>query len=91
MSMFSTPTATTSNAPSPKQKFITVLPRHRLLLHHLLHGEGRRCSIASMQMFQRFGWIYNPDGNYELTQKGRYLAEISEKAPPNRTLELLAP
>ena len=78
-------------ADSPKQKVITILPRHRKLLHHLLHGETGKCSNASMEMFQRFGWVYNPDGCYQLTQKGRYLAEISETTPPGRKLELLSP
>lgn len=75
----------------PKQKVLSVLPRHRKLLHHLLHGDARRCSTASMEMFRRFGWVFAPDGSYQLTQKGRSLAELSEEMPPGRTLELNCP
>jgi hypothetical protein len=70
---------------------ITLSIRQRGLLHRLLHRDLRKCSAVALESFKRYGWTYGLGGAYQLTEKGRRLAELSEKSPLDRTLEIEAP
>ena len=80
-------------APSPprKTKSITLSPRQRVLLHALLHRDVRKCSAAAMDTFRKFGWTCGAGIAFELTEKGRRIAEMSELSPPDRSLSIDVP
>ena len=71
-----------------KPKTIRVSPRQRNLLHRLLHRQLRKCTTASLDAFERLGWILGLSGGYELTEKGRALAEFSEQTTTEGALEI---
>jgi hypothetical protein len=71
-----------------KSKTITLSPRQRLLLHALLHRDVRKCSAAAMDTFRKFGWTSGAGIAFELTDKGRRIAELSELSPPDRSLSI---
>ena len=79
-----------SIAPPPprKTKTITLSPRQRILLHALLHRDVRKCSAAAMDTFRKFGWTSGAGIAFELTEKGRRIAEMSELSSPDRSLEI---
>ncbi len=74
-----------------KSKTITLSPRQRQLLHSLLHRDVRKCSAAAMDTFRKFGWTCGAGVAFELTTKGRMIAEMSEKSPPDRSLQIDVP
>ena len=69
-----------------KAQCISVLQRK--LLHRLLHRDLRECTSAALTSAQRMGWIFGLAGGYELTERGRQLAEYSEQADPRGALEM---
>ena len=69
-----------------KSESISV--RHRKLLHRLLHRDIGRCSSSALTSAQRRGWIAGLAGGYELTERGRRVAEQSEQADPREPLKL---
>ncbi len=69
-----------------KAQSISVLQRK--LLHRLLHRDLRQCSSSALASAQRMGWIFGLGGGYELTERGRQVAEYSEQADPRGELEL---
>lgn len=69
-----------------KAKSISVLQRK--LLHRLLHRDLRQCSSSALAAAERMGWIHGLGGGYELTERGRRVAEHSEQADPRGELEL---
>ena len=71
-----------------KRKVVCLSQRQRLVLHRLLHREMRQCSVAVLSSFQRCGWISGEGSGYELTAKGRHLAERSEDAAPNCEMDI---
>ena len=50
-----------------------------MILHRLLNGEQRRCSIAALESLRRCGWIHGPEAAYQLTEAGRRVAEMCEE------------
>jgi hypothetical protein len=75
--------------PAPrKTRTITLSPRQRQLLHALLHRDVRKCSAAAMDTFRKFGWTCGAGVAFELTEKGRQIAEISELSPQDRSLDI---
>jgi hypothetical protein len=76
---------------SLKPKSLTISARQRTLLHQLLHRKLRKCTTASLDTFQRLGWISGLSGGYELTEKGRALAEFSEQTITDGKLEISLP
>ena len=75
----------------PKAKSVTLSTRHRTLLHRLLHRKLRRCTTSSLNSFERLGWILGLSGSYELTEKGRAIAEISESTVIEGELAIILP
>lgn len=77
-------------APSPprKSRSITLSPRQRQLLHTLLHRNAQKCSAATMDAFRKFGWACGAGVTFELTEKGRQIAEISERSPLDQSLDI---
>ena len=69
-----------------KLESISVL--HRKLLHRLLHRDLRQCSSSALASAQRKGWIRGLAGGYELTEPGRHVAELSERADQRGPLEV---
>src|SRR5258705_8269270 len=69
-----------------KAQSISVLQRK--LLHRLLHRDLRQCSSSALTAAERMGWIYGLSRGYELTERGRRVAEHSEQADPRGALEL---
>jgi hypothetical protein len=59
-----------------------------VLLHALLHRDVKKCSAAAMDTFRKFGWTCGAGVAFELTEKGRQIAEKSELSPPDRSLEI---
>jgi hypothetical protein len=74
-----------------KLKRISVSTRQRSLLHRLLHRELRKCSTSSLDSLQRLGWISGMSSGYELTEKGRAIAEFSEQTTTEGKLEISLP
>jgi len=74
-----------------KLKAVTLSIRQRLILHRLLHRDLRKCSATALESFKRHGWTFGLGGAYQLTEKGRLIAELSEKAEPGRELNLVLP
>jgi hypothetical protein len=74
-----------------KPKSITVSARQRTLLHRLLHRQLRKCTTPSLNAFERLGWCAGLSGNYELTQKGRAIAELSEQVTTDGELTINLP
>jgi hypothetical protein len=74
-----------------KLKRISVSTRQRSLLHRLLHRELRKCTTSSLDSLQRLGWISGMAGGYELTEKGRAIAEFSEQTTNEGKLEISLP
>lgn len=72
----------------PKGRVITLTFRQRLMLHRLLFGELRKCSTAALATLKNAGWVLGENGGYQLTAKGRAIAELSENAPPDSELEV---
>jgi hypothetical protein len=75
----------------PKPKSISLSTRQRTLLHRLLHRKLRRCTTSSLNSFERLGWTLGLSGSYELTERGRAIAEISEKTVIEGELEVILP
>jgi hypothetical protein len=71
-----------------KAKTITLSTRQRTLLHRLLHRQLRRCTTPSLDAFARLGWVLGSSGGYELTERGRAIAEISEQTIIEGKLEV---
>ena len=69
-----------------KSNSVSVLQRK--LLHRLLHRDLRQCTSSALTAAERMGWIYGLAGGYELTERGRRVAEHSEQADPRGELEL---
>jgi len=69
-----------------KAQSISVLQRK--LLHRLLHRDLRQCTSSALTSAQRMGWIFGLAGGYELTERGRQVAEYSEQADPRGALEM---
>jgi hypothetical protein len=69
-----------------KSNSVSVLQRK--LLHRLLHRDLRQCTSSALTAAQRMGWIFGLAGGYELTERGRRVAEHSEQADPRGPLEL---
>jgi hypothetical protein len=69
-----------------KAQSISVLQRK--LLHRLLHRDLRQCTSSALTSAQRMGWIFGLGGGYELTERGRQVAEYSEQADPRGPLEM---
>ncbi len=80
--------ASTPETVAHKRKVVCLSQRQRLVLHRLLHREMRKCSVAVLSSIQRCGWITGEGSGYELTARGRHLAEVSENASPNGDLEV---
>jgi hypothetical protein len=74
-----------------KSKSISISTRQRTLLHRLLHRQLRRCSTPSLDAFERLGWISGLAGGYELTERGRAIAEFSEQTILDGELEISLP
>ena len=74
-----------------KPKSITLSTRQRTLLHRLLHRNLRRCTTASLNPFERLGWTAGLSGGYELTERGRAIAELSEQTIVEGELEINLP
>ena len=70
-------------------RVISLTPRQRRVLHHLLHGELRKCSSAALESLTRLKWSAGAHGAYQLTELGRRLAEVSDLTPPDRPLDVL--
>src|SRR5947208_791279 len=64
----------------PRSAVLSV--RRRMILHRLLNGEQRRCSVAALEALRRCGWIHGPELAYQFTDTGRQIAEFSEEAGP---------
>lgn len=75
----------------PRQKAISLSIRQRALLHRLLHRDLRKCSAVALESFKRYGWTSGLGGAYQLTEKGRKIAELSEQVELGRTMELQLP
>jgi hypothetical protein len=73
---------------SSARRIITLTSRQRMTMHRLLHREFSRCTTATLNNFERLGWITGLSGGYQLTETGRRIAELSEKAPPSGDLKL---
>ncbi len=73
---------------SHKRKEVTLSIRQRAILHRLLHRDLRKCSATALESFKRYGWTFGLGGAYQLTDKGRLIAELSEQAEPGRELNL---
>lgn len=69
-------------------KLETISVLHRKLLHRLLHRELGHCSSSALLSAQRRGWVFGLAGGYELTERGRRVAELSERADPRGSLEV---
>jgi len=69
-----------------KSECISVLQRK--LLHRLLHRDLRQCTSSALTSAQRIGWVFGLAGGYELTERGRQVAEYSEQADPRGPLEM---
>ena len=80
-----------SGAVPMKPKSVRITPRQRTLLHRLLYRELRKCSTPSLDALTRLGWISGLSGGYELTQKGRMLAEFSEQTSTEGNLDVSLP
>ena len=74
-----------------KSKSISISTRQRTLLHRLLHRQLRRCTTPALDAFGRLGWCSGLSGGYELTQKGRAVAELSEQTMTDGELEISLP
>ena len=74
-----------------KPKTITLSIRQRALLHRLLHRDLRKCSAVALESFKRYGWTSGLGGAYQLTEKGRKIAELSEQVELGREMELQLP
>ena len=74
-----------------KSKQVTLSVRQRVILHRLLHRNLRKCSATALESFKRYGWTFGLGGAYQLTEKGRLIAELSEKAEAGRELNLSLP
>jgi hypothetical protein len=74
-----------------KLKRISVSIRQRSLLHRLLHRQLRKCTTSSLGSLERLGWISGMSGGYELTEKGRAIAEFSEQTTTEGKLEISLP
>ena len=74
-----------------KRRIINLSVRQRLILHRLLHRDLRKCSATALESFKRYGWTFGLGGAYQLTEKGRRIAEMSEQAAPDRELQLALP
>ncbi|HSV12667.1 MAG TPA: hypothetical protein VLI90_00295 [Tepidisphaeraceae bacterium] len=70
----------TAPVPNPRTNVLTA--RRRMILHRLLNGEQRRCSVAALEALRRCGWIHGPELAYQFTDTGRQIAEFSEEAGP---------
>lgn len=66
----------------------SISVRERSLLHRLLGRDLRQCSPASLSAAERRGWVLGMSGGYELTAKGRALAERSERADQRGEMHL---
>ena len=73
---------------SKSLKLETISLLHRKLLHRLLHRELGQCSSSALLSAQRRGWVYGLAGGYELTDRGRQVAELSERADPRGPLKV---
>ena len=72
-------------------RMIKLTSRQRKMLHNLLHGNLRKCSSAALESSVRQGWTSGMWSGYQLTEKGRRLAELSEQGPPeDRPMEIAA-
>jgi hypothetical protein len=67
-------------------KPVSVSVRQRQLLHRLLHGDSRQCTASSLMSAKGHGWAHGIAGGFELTERGRRLAEHSEQADPRGML-----
>jgi hypothetical protein len=83
--------APTVEIQSPKPKSIVLSIRQRALLHRLLHRDLRKCSAVALESFKRHGWTSGLGGAYQLTEKGRQIAELSEQMELGRAIELQLP
>jgi hypothetical protein len=81
ISIFDAPTsADAGHIANPRTTVLS--PRRRMILHRLLNGEQRRCSVAALEALRRCGWIHGPEAAYQFTDTGRQIAEYSESAGP---------
>jgi hypothetical protein len=72
-------------------RLIKLTSRQRRMLHNLLHGNLRKCSSAALESSVRQGWTSGMWSGYQLTEKGRRLAELSEQGPAeDRPMEISA-
>jgi hypothetical protein len=78
------------DAPAPP-KMLTLSARKRALLHRLLHRDLRRCSIPGLAAFERRGWVFGMNGDYQLTGEGRRIAELSEKLALDADMDVPMP
>ena len=76
------------NKATPKTKAIVLSIRKRALLHRLLHRDLRKCSALALESFKRYGWTSGLGGAYQLTEKGRKIAEMSERMESGKEMEL---
>jgi hypothetical protein len=74
----------------PPTRTLTISARQRKCLHELLHRNLRKCSSSALASLERIGWAAGAAGSYELTEKGRRVAETCELFSGNRPLEIPA-
>ena len=70
------------------RKTVCLSIRQRMVLHRLLHRDVRKCSGNALASFQRHGYSLGAAGGFQLTAKGRAVAEMSERAPANGPLDI---